>query len=292
MNWLLHLLFPRESNNHKAHILHAPSILVIIAIFCVYQFSIQSFSNGSVLGYASNISIDEVIKLTNEKRAEAGVGPVNEDPLLMQAAQEKATDMINKDYWAHVAPDGTQPWKFFNDVGYKYRYAGENLARDFKDPSSVVNAWMASPSHRENMLSDRYKDIGLAVIDGRLTGSDTTLVVEMFGRKVTDTIPVTPVAAAENKPTALTIPTAVPQVSGESAGSLEPTIASSTVTKFDLSKAASLVLTVMLGLIIAVDAFIVARKKIVRIGGRTFAHLSFFGMIIAVIIIAKAGRIL
>ncbi len=305
LDLLAHYLLPRESNNHKAHILHAPSLSFIIIALLAYQLALQAVSGGSinVLGYSSNISVDEIIRLTNEKRKDAGLGPVSQDPLLTQAAQAKAADMINKNYWAHVAPDGTQPWRFFNDVGYKYRYAGENLARDFKDPGAVVNAWMASPSHRENMLSDRYKDIGLAVIDGTLTGTDTTLIVELFGRKLQDTIPVAPVAAAEpekQKTSPTPLPTASPAPAIGTASTPEPennirlagALTAPEVTTFDATRFVSLALTISLGVIIAIDAFIVARKKVVRISGRTLAHLSFLGMIIAIILIAKAGRIL
>ena len=65
--------------------------------------------------------------------------------------------MIAKNYWAHNAPDGASPWSFFKNVGYRYLYAGENLARDFGDSASVVNAWMNSPTHRDNLLSGRYR---------------------------------------------------------------------------------------------------------------------------------------
>jgi uncharacterized protein YkwD len=72
--------------------------------------------------------------LPTEKRSQAGVSPLAYNPYLAQAAQAKARHMLEYDYWAHIAPDGTDPWKFFTDAGYKYRYAGENLARDFSNP--------------------------------------------------------------------------------------------------------------------------------------------------------------
>jgi hypothetical protein len=284
-----HFFIPRESNNQKARILHAPYLVFLLFVVIIYQFGIQVVSAPpiKILGYASNISVDQIIKLTNEKREENGLPPLTQSPLLTQAAQEKVHDMFQKGYWAHVAPDGTQPWKFFEDVGYTYKYAGENLARDFKDPASAVNAWMASLSHRENLLSPKYKEIGIAVMDGQMAGSDTTIIVQLFGTKLSEATQVTPVAAA---PIPSAIPTPQPALAKVTPSQV--TVKATQVSSFDVTKYASLALTVMLGLIIMVDAIIVARKNIIRVGGRPLAHLSFIGMIIAILIIAKAGKIL
>src|SRR5262249_8899486 len=49
--------------------------------------------------------------------------------------------------------------------------------------SGVVDAWMASPSHRDNLMKPTYREVGFAVVNGNLLGEDTTLVVQMFGTK-------------------------------------------------------------------------------------------------------------
>lgn len=153
----------------------------------------------SVLGTYSNISQDALLSITNQKRQEAGLPPLNLNGALSQAAAGKAADMFAKDYWAHIAPDGTTPWVFIKGAGYNYVYAGENLARGFTTPSDVVNAWMASPSHRENMLSSKYSDVGFAAETGRLSGEDTVLVVEMFGSTSFATKTVNPQQAEPEK---------------------------------------------------------------------------------------------
>jgi len=167
---LAHYFFPRHSNNHKAKLLHASTLYFLILSLVIYQVLLQALplTGLKILGYAANIPPDKVIELTNQKRNDAGVGNLVYNPLLSSAARAKGEHMLTQDYWAHVAPDGTQPWKFFTDVGYVYRYAGENLARDFSDPTSTVDAWMASPSHKENLLSAKYKDIGVAVVEEHL----------------------------------------------------------------------------------------------------------------------------
>ena len=156
---LIHLFLPHQSNNHKPKILHNTSLLFIALFLILIQVFIKYLPQTGVkiLGFASQIDINEVVKLTNEKRAQQGLSPLEINQSLASAAKSKGDDMLAKDYWAHIAPDGTEPWKFFRDVGYTYRYAGENLARDFSNANSAVDAWMASPTHRENMLSPRYK---------------------------------------------------------------------------------------------------------------------------------------
>lgn len=274
-----------------------------------------------VLGYAANISPSEVIRLINEQRAGQGLGPLVENGVLSQAALAKGTDMLNKDYWAHVSPEGTEPWAFLTTVGYTYRFAGENLARDFSNPTSAVDAWMASPSHKENIMSAKYKETGVAVIEGDLGGVDTTLIVQFFGTKYIDTFPASPVAAAVPtlEPIALTSPTigASPTVIPEREVSApiaqvtqEPTTGSKQgissplalessakenkilVSPFNTTKGISFTTVGVLLLVLTLDGIIISRRKITRIGGRTLAHLSFLGMILVIILIAKAGQIL
>lgn len=292
---IAHLLLPRESNNQKAKLLHNSSLALITVGLVLLRLTLSYFPHFAprILGYAANISPDEVIRLTNEKRVENGLPPLTQNPTLSQAAQAKGADMLSKGYWAHIAPDGTTPWKFFLDFGYKYRYAGENLARDFQNPSSAVDAWMNSPSHKENMLSSKYKEIGVAVVEGNLAGIDSTIIVQFFGTKYTDTIPIAPIA--EVRPTTIQsgpTPTPTPIESGSTAFLSSVQEAKVLISPFNTTKTVSItVVGVLLG-VLAIDGVVTSRRKIARIGGRTFAHLSFLGMILAIIIILKAGQVL
>lgn len=308
VRFFTHLFFPHESNNQKAKILHPSSLTVIALLLIVFQLLLALPNNlgARILGYAANISPEEVIRLTNEKRIAAGLAPLSYNPTLSQSALAKGTDMLNKGYWAHVAPDGTQPWSFFTNAGYKYRYAGENLARDFSNPASAVEAWMNSPSHRENMLSAKYKEIGVAVVEGNLAGVDTTIIVQHFGTKYVDTIPAVPVAQAETEsptpvpvvenPTpipfvALATPTSTPVffTSNEGLTGNETNIL---ISPFNTTKNISLIVVGILLVVLVIDAFVTSRRRIIRIGGRTFAHLAFLGMIAVIILILKAGQVL
>ena len=245
-----HYFLPHESNNFKAKIWHSSTLALIIISLFVFQAFLQVLPSVGVkiLGYAANISPEEVIRLTNEKRAEDGLAPLSLNSVLSQAAQAKGNDMLNKDYWAHVAPDGTEPWSFFANAGYKYRYAGENLARDFSNSASIVEAWMASPTHRDNILSPKYKEIGMAVVEGDLNGVDTTIIVQFFGTQLSDSSEVVPVAASELKPTVVPKPVAEAKISEEAVAK-----ASVVVSPFDLTRLVSVILIGGLMVIMVID---------------------------------------
>jgi uncharacterized protein YkwD len=303
MEKLIHLLIPRESNNHKAKLLHSSSLLAIASFLILFQISLNYFSKTKpdVLGYASNISIQEVVNLTNQKRAEAGLSALSLNQTLSNAAYVKGADMISKDYWAHVSPDGTQPWAFFKNAGYRYRYAGENLARDFSNATEAVNAWMNSPTHRDNILNPKYKEIGIGVIEGDLAGSDTTIIVQFFGATYTDQIR-EPIAEAlsvevENTPVPKVVPTAIPNIvpkveSSQTVIETPNPDQQVLISPFTTTRNASLIVVGILLLIFMVDAFLVSKRRITRVAGRTFAHIVFLGMILTIIIILKSGQIL
>jgi hypothetical protein len=296
---IAHLFTPRESNNQKAKLLHNSSLTLITFAFIFYQLIISFVPRfgPQILGFAANISPDEVVRLTNEKRTQAGLLPLSLNSTLSQAAQAKGADMLNKGYWAHVAPDGTQPWAFFTNFGYKYRYAGENLARDFSSASSAVEAWMNSPSHRENLLSSKYKEIGIGVIEGNLAGIDTTIIVQFFGTKYADAVPA-PIAEAKSAvagPVATLVPTIAPTAT-PSVISPTPTPpveeAKVLVSPFNVTKSVSLGIVGLLLFVLIIDGILVSKRRVARIAGRTFAHIAFLGMILAIALILKAGKII
>ncbi len=187
---LSHLLHPRSSNNQRASILRFEwqlilSILSVIFFgFVLLTNHIFSYKGGVILGYATNITVEQVVDQTNQTREVHGVGRLQLNTALNLAAQKKAADMFANQYWAHISPTGKEPWDFIKESGYEYQSAGENLARDFYTTQPMIQAWMASPSHRANMLNDRYTEIGVAVINGVLEGTQTTLVVQVFGRPI------------------------------------------------------------------------------------------------------------
>src|SRR3990167_6373256 len=126
-NSLRHLFLPHESNNHRAKFLHLQSLLltVVLLIFASFLLSEVRTVSPQVLGVTYNISAEDLLLLTNQKRLENNVPPLGFNEQLSLAASRKADDMFAKDYWAHNAPDGTTPWVFIKGAGYEYTYAGE-----------------------------------------------------------------------------------------------------------------------------------------------------------------------
>ena len=282
----IHFFLPHESNNQRARVLHPIFIAVLLAIFLASQIAMSSLSQyvPIVLGYSANISNEEIIKLTNEEREKAELSTLQESPILAGAAAAKAADMFEKDYWAHTAPDGTEPWKFFMDSGYKYRFAGENLARDFSDAPAVVKAWMASRTHKENLLSSRYHDIGVAVVQGELNGVQTTLVVQFFGSGMT------PLALGEEEVLATPPPITVVKETAVVAGLTQSK--NILLSPFATTKNIAIFFVSLFFLVLTLDMVIIKHQDVSRVSSKSFAHLFFYGVILVVIFLSRQGIIL
>lgn len=120
-----------------------------------------------MLGIPSYKSIafgtSELITLSNNYRINNGVTPLQTDEKLTNSAQAKADDMATKGYFDHDAPDGTTPWYFFDMAGYSYNTAGENLALTNMGANAVVDGWFESPSHKANLLSQTFSEVGYGI---------------------------------------------------------------------------------------------------------------------------------
>lgn len=135
-----------------------------------------------------------VVTLTNEERNDEALEPLVRNPILDEAATLKAEDMAKNAYFAHYSPAGVSPWYWFNQVGYGFVHAGENLAVHFTDSGEVVEAWMESPTHRANIVNGNYREIGVGVARGHYEGYDTVFVVQLFGTPAAPVAPTAPVA--------------------------------------------------------------------------------------------------
>jgi len=292
------VLFPTKHNNYRAHATRTWAISLAVLSILVFRFSSLfggvGVSDGRVLGISTNINPDEVIEITNKKRMEAGVGPVAKNNLLTNAAKQKGEHMFKLGYWAHIAPDGTEPWYFFNSVGYKYRFAGENLARDFDDSRSTVDGWMASTSHRENMLSSKYQDIGVAVVSGSLNGRDTTIVVQLFGYPSTKALATedqNPTSAVEKKQVSV-VPTVAPLVAEAKEAVVVVDAPPAFSPKFADSKNFSLLLIGFFGIVLLADWLIMYRKTSYVGFKRPLGHALFIGFVFLIIYAIQSGSII
>lgn len=173
---------PHRGNRYKPSYFSAASVLtIVVAVLLLEGAYLAStrvlFPNTSFL---ASVLPSVLADLTNQDRASVDVPPVAIDPVLSEAAQDKANDMAAKGYFAHISPSGQLPWYWFNQVGYKYTYAGENLAVNFTDSDGVEQAWMASPTHHANIVKPQYTKVGFGVAQGQYEGKSATFVVEFF----------------------------------------------------------------------------------------------------------------
>ncbi len=307
INYLLHFFIPQHTNNHRAKALHVDSLLVYVLLFALFNLGIRAAHKVApgVLGYATDINVQQLLTDTNAKRAEAGLSPVTINSTLSVAAANKAADMFTKNYWAHNSPTGSTPWDFITGAGYKYTVAGENLAKNFSTSQGVVDAWMASPSHRDNVLKAGYRDVGFAVVNGTLNGEETTLVVQMFGTTPAElaaaapappaqpaSLPVRQVevpqeAAEANVPAPSANPVQLPAVSGFESVNTSPLINIPTASRDVVFAFVGILMGVLL-----VDAWISSRRRVVRIAGHNIAHILFLSALFILISGVSRGRLL
>lgn len=221
---------------HITRVILASLAVVAVAILrlpslspVVEQPRANTTQTQAVLAYATSINVTDLANGTNSARSQNGLANLSLNSKLNVSAQLKANDMIAKDYWAHVSPDGTQPWYWFQQAGYDYTNAGENLAYGFGTSDSVINAWMNSAGHRANILGD-YKDMGFGIANGEnYQGAQNTVVVAHYGtaRTVAATPPPAP---AQTTPTSSTPPQAPTAPTTTSPSSSETTPATTPTT--------------------------------------------------------------
>lgn len=108
----------------------------------------------------------EVLRLTNEIRSQYGLNALSWDDELAGVGREHCIDMAARDYFDHNTPEGVTPMERMHNAGIWRVYAGENIAAGQIDPQSVVEAWMESPGHRENILEPVYTSMGAACYRG------------------------------------------------------------------------------------------------------------------------------
>ena len=134
----------------------------------------------------------QVIEITNERRKDnGGLAALKENLRLDVSAEKKLEDMFAKQYFEHLSPDNVGVKDLAKNAGYEYILIGENLAMgDFNNDSALLDAWMASPGHRENILNKYYTEIGVAVGKGNFEGKEIWMAVQHFGtpRSVCPTI--------------------------------------------------------------------------------------------------------
>ena len=147
---------------------------VIFVLLAVIFYSPQRSQSETILSPA------DVLGVLNADRAELGLPELHLNTKLTKAAYEKAHDIFQKNYFSHVSPEGVQPWDFINQTNQPYKTAGENLALNYTNPYELEADFLKSPGHRENLLSQNFSDVGIAVVEGIFKGQTAVVTVQMF----------------------------------------------------------------------------------------------------------------
>ncbi|KKP85809.1 MAG: hypothetical protein UR89_C0041G0007 [Candidatus Roizmanbacteria bacterium GW2011_GWA2_35_8] len=297
----LHNLFiPHERNNFRARSLHTDFLGLYLIFALVLSFSFKQIGLNNVLGFATDITVDKLFELTNQQRSQNGLSALTYNSKLAGAANQKAQDMFAKNYWAHYSPSGTTPWDFILNSGYQYEYAGENLAKNFLFSDGVVDAWMKSQTHRDNILKSEYAEVGYAIVNGILNGEQTTLVVQVFGKpanaQIANSPVINPQVEASEKSEAAK-PQEIEVIPVENSQSLNKESfvlakeAKKTFSAPSFSFNMNIVFFSFLLLSLALDFYFAAKFNIIRVGGKNLAHFIFILFMLAALFILKRGAI-
>ncbi|HEY1036967.1 MAG TPA: CAP domain-containing protein [Candidatus Paceibacterota bacterium] len=182
-----HFFVRTRHNKGTPHLLRTEALAFFLGLTVLSQILLYSGALRQVTAFLPNLKnmvatvLPGVLSYqTNEYRQQNQVIQLSENPLLAQAAAMKAKDMAAKGYFSHLGPDNEKPWVWMQKAGYRYSYAGENLAINFVDSSDVTKAWINSPAHRKNLVNPRFTETGIGTAEGMYEGRPTIFVVQFF----------------------------------------------------------------------------------------------------------------
>ena len=136
---------------------------------------------------ASSITEDNIISLVNQARQDNNLPELKENPLLSQAALEKAQAILETGVFSHTI-NNQKFSAWIKAEGYEYARVGENLAIDFNTSEGALEGWLNSPEHKKNLVNPGFLETGVAVLNGKIGGSDTTLIVQIFGEPLSGNV--------------------------------------------------------------------------------------------------------
>lgn len=177
------------SNKQVAPQIPKKSLLLWRFFLCAAAFLIVFLALPKRATVEISLSSDNLLQLVNQDRSKHNLRPLQTNPRLMRAAYAKGEHMLRNAYFAHVSPEGVEPWDFIRDQNFSFSYAGENLARGYTSSYELLNDFLQSSSHRENLLSPLYSDIGIAVVNGKFEGQPVIITVQLFASPASARLP-------------------------------------------------------------------------------------------------------
>ncbi|MEK7618276.1 MAG: CAP domain-containing protein [Patescibacteria group bacterium] len=173
---------------------------------------------------ADDLTVSNIIESINKERGLRNINALSPDARLAFAADYKANDMMSRHYFSHTDPEGNYIWNKIVQAGYTpYVQLGENLAIEFNNTESLIQAWMNSPTHRANVLNEGFKDQGMGLSLGAAgTGQYFSSIANTFGALAIAKKPAAQTAATAQPPAAATIPSQPLPTTNQSPASAVP----------------------------------------------------------------------
>lgn len=284
-------LVPNKGNDYRPVLLRSQGFIALSILIVFFNLillgSLKLPQLNGVFGYQSVIEPSEVVQAVNQKRQTAKLPALEQNPHLTQAAKTKALDMFEKQYWSHNNPDGNRPWHFIDQTGYEYLEAGENLAKNFVTTEAMIKAWMMSPTHQANILNADFDQTGVAVVEGKLEGVETTLVVQLFAKSSRT------IGSLDNKKNNNSLFN-LTNIANQNSAKNNNLLGSSTTNRnpinpLNLYRWGLVGLLSFLIVILAHDLWIERNKSLSRKIGKNIAHIVLIVAVIATLVLAESG---
>ena len=161
-------------------------IMKFFVILLIIATELAFLAQPQIVLAEGKISSTEIFMLINNERSKNNISPLTINNKLIQAANNKAKDLIKNNYFDHNSPTGKTFSSWIKETNYQYSFIGENLAINFQSEKEIVEAWLNSESHKENLLNQNFTETGISIKNE----NGKIIVVQIFGRP-------------ENKPIAL-----------------------------------------------------------------------------------------
>lgn len=153
---------------------------ISLVLVCTISLVLAGYFITKRVTYAQVDQSDRSLDLVNRVRKEKGLNQLKWNSKLSEAAEDKLNDILENRYFQHTSPEGVKAWDFILKNDYSYIYAGENLAIDYADTEDAFKAWMDSPTHLANIVSDKYQEYGFAEGEGDVEGHLSRVYVQIF----------------------------------------------------------------------------------------------------------------
>ena len=140
-------------------------VVVVLAFGCSNPTSSDNSDSASHSDVSVSAEEEAFIRLVNEHREAQGLNALTWNDALGDVAQAHSQDMRDRGFFSHTNPDGDDPFDRMDAAGISYRGAAENIASGYATGEAVLNGWLNSDGHRQNIESGNYTHHGIGYVE-------------------------------------------------------------------------------------------------------------------------------